>query len=68
MNRLALARSSRRPDTGQTLPARNFNGAAVVDEHGHETPITDSMILQACRELERHWCYPGRHPLAQTAG
>lgn len=26
--------------------------AAIIDEHGNEVPITDEMILAACKELE----------------
>ncbi|MFP1682889.1 PA1571 family protein [Alloalcanivorax sp. C16-1] len=37
---------------------REFNGAAVVDEQGREIPITDAMILRACKELEQAWHYP----------
>ncbi|MCH2556947.1 MAG: hypothetical protein MK005_06565 [Alcanivorax sp.] len=37
---------------------REFNGAAVVDEQGREIPITEAMILRACRELEQAWHYP----------
>lgn len=33
-------------------------GAAIVDEHGNETPITESMIARACDELARHWTFP----------
>lgn len=42
------------------VPRREFNGAALVDERGREIPITDAMILKACRELERAWRYPSR--------
>ncbi|GAA5128128.1 hypothetical protein GCM10023339_55540 [Alloalcanivorax gelatiniphagus] len=37
---------------------REFNGAALVDEQGREIPITEAMILRACRELEQAWHYP----------
>ncbi len=30
----------------------DFHGAAVIDENGHEIPITEEMIQQACTELE----------------
>ncbi len=30
----------------------NFNGAAIIDENGNETPITEEMIKSACDELE----------------
>ena len=33
-------------------PQPNFNGAAVIDEHGNEIPITEEMIKSACDELE----------------
>ncbi|WP_332872154.1 PA1571 family protein [Alloalcanivorax mobilis] len=39
-------------------PAASLRHAALIDEHGQEIPITESMILQACETLERHWHYP----------
>lgn len=35
-----------------------FNGAAIIDENGKETPITEAMIQKACKELDKQWCYP----------
>ena len=49
MNRLHYSQASGR---------REFNGAALVDEQGREIPITEAMILRACRELEQAWHYP----------
>ena len=34
------------------LPADDFHGAAVIDEHGKEVPITEEMILTAFERLE----------------
>ena len=31
----------------------NFHGGAVIEDDGREIPITEEMILTACRELER---------------
>lgn len=42
----------------QASSRREFNGAALVDEQGREIPITEAMILRACRELEQAWHYP----------
>ncbi len=36
-----------------------FHGAALLDENGRETPITEEMIVQACDELLKHWQFPG---------
>lgn len=36
----------------------DFNGAAVIDEQGHEVPITEAMIQQACENLANDWNYP----------
>ena len=37
----------------ETLPEQpNFNGAAIIDEHGKEIPITEEMVQTACDELE----------------
>lgn len=30
----------------------DFHGAAIIDEDGHEIPITEEMIQQACAELD----------------
>ena len=30
----------------------NFDGAAIINPDGSETPITDEMIEKACSELE----------------
>ncbi|MFP5441268.1 MAG: PA1571 family protein [Gammaproteobacteria bacterium] len=35
-------------------------GAAIVDENGNETPITESMIERACAELAGSWLFPRR--------
>lgn len=37
-------------------------GAAIVDENGNETPITESMIERACDELARSWMFPRHDP------
>ncbi|ASK36447.1 hypothetical protein CEK62_06695 [Alcanivorax sp. N3-2A] len=42
--------------------AASLRHAALIDEHGQEIPITESMILQACETLERHWHYPPEAP------
>ena len=31
----------------------SFNGAAIIDAEGNEIPITESMIQQACQELDQ---------------
>ncbi|EKF75150.1 hypothetical protein A11A3_05639 [Alcanivorax hongdengensis A-11-3] len=47
----------------------DFNGAAVIDEHGREIPITEAMIQRACERLEKSWQYPGaRASNSQKAG
>lgn len=44
-------------------------GAAIVDDQGNETPITESMIARACDELARHWTFPvGNRPRSALAG
>ncbi len=50
-------------------PGKDFHGAAIIDEHGREIPITEAMIQQAFQRLENSWYYPAR-PLkrAQTGG
>ena len=37
----------------ETQPEQpNFNGAAIINEHGKEIPITEEMVQTACDELE----------------
>lgn len=35
------------------------NHGAVIDPRGREIPITESMIQQACSELDKQWVKPG---------
>ncbi len=35
-----------------------FHGAALLDENGRETPITEEMIVQACNDLLKLWQFP----------
>lgn len=43
-----------------TLQGNPFQGAALLDEHGREIPITEEMIVQACDELLKLWQFPGQ--------
>lgn len=38
--------------------AKDFHGAALIDEQGREVPITEDMIRRACETLEHRWHYP----------
>jgi hypothetical protein len=40
-----------RQHTAQKL--RHMNLGSIIDAQGREVPITEQMILQACRQLER---------------
>lgn len=42
--------TSQRPDLAVDLQA--VACGAIIDESGREVPITESMIQQACRELD----------------
>ena len=33
-------------------------GGAIIDAEGREIPITEQMIQQACRELDKAWQAP----------
>jgi 2-hydroxychromene-2-carboxylate isomerase len=44
--------TSQRPDLALDLQPVAFG--AVIDELGREVPITESMIQQACRELDEN--------------
>jgi len=35
-----------------------FHGAALLDENGRETPITEEMIMRACDDLMERWHFP----------
>jgi len=39
-------------ETVQKQPEPNFNGAAIIDENGKETLITEEMIRDACDSVE----------------
>lgn len=39
----------------------DFYAAAVIEEDGSETPITEEMIVRACRELEDLVCYAAQY-------
>ncbi|WP_163833479.1 PA1571 family protein [Spartinivicinus ruber] len=43
--------------TKSTRPANLLYGAAVIDENGNEIPITETMIMKACKKLEKAWVY-----------
>jgi len=32
----------------------DYHGAAIIDSEGHEVPITEEMVKQACEELEEN--------------
>lgn len=38
-----------------TLTRQALRGGALIDAHGREIPITESMIQRACRELEQYY-------------
>lgn len=42
----------------QLLSDRDFHGAAIIDEHGKEVPITEEMIQKACDDLGNSWLFP----------
>ncbi|MFZ5723244.1 MAG: PA1571 family protein [Pseudomonadota bacterium] len=62
MNSLTRETANRRDEAGRT--ASVGWGAAIVDENGNETPITESMIERACDELARSWMFPRRDTAA----
>ena len=33
-------------------------GGAIIDADGREIPITEQMVQQACRELDKSWQAP----------
>jgi len=45
------------PTFTQTVK-NQFNGGAIIDELGNETPITETMIQHACSVLSNAWEFP----------
>ncbi len=47
--------SNQQPNQARILPCNPQQpvGGAIIDAQGREIPITEQMILQACRELEQ---------------
>ena len=41
----------------RTQPDQSL-GCSIIDEQGHEVPITENMIQQACNELEKRLVKP----------
>ena len=41
----------------RTQPDQSL-GCSIIDEQGHEVPITEGMIQDACRELEKRLVKP----------
>lgn len=41
----------------RTQPDQSL-GCSIIDEQGHEVPITENMIQQACSELEKRLVTP----------
>lgn len=39
-------------------PALQASQAAIIDQDGREIPITEQMILEACRQLEQQLQHP----------
>lgn len=37
----------------------NFHGATVIDDYGRETPITETMVRNACNKLIEDWEHYG---------
>ncbi len=53
--------SSKVQHTVTRLKSQQVVGGAIIDAQGREVPITEQMILQACRELEKNWHGVQRH-------
>ncbi|MCX4029986.1 hypothetical protein H0A36_02045 [Endozoicomonas sp. SM1973] len=43
--------------TKSPRPENLLYGAAIIDENGNEIPITEQMIMKACKRLEKAWVY-----------
>lgn len=43
----------------RTQPDQSL-GCSIIDEEGHEVPITEDMIQDACRELEQRLVKPAK--------
>jgi hypothetical protein len=42
------------------MTGTEFHGAALLDAEGHEIPITEEMIAQACDALMKQCHFPGQ--------
>ncbi|MEM7408121.1 MAG: PA1571 family protein [Pseudomonadota bacterium] len=42
------------PASGSSV-GRDFHGAAIIDAHGREIPITEEMVGRALYELDQAW-------------
>ena len=43
----------------RTQPDQSL-GCSIIDEKGHEVPITEHMVQDACRELEKRLVTPAK--------
>jgi len=57
-----MAMNAQQPRKPRILPLdpQQPVGGAIIDAEGREIPITERMIQQACRQLERAWQMPRR--------
>ncbi len=54
MNLQLLSSSKKKPSKNQSAESY-LNGAAIIDPLGHEIPITEQMIQQACIKSKAVW-------------
>jgi hypothetical protein len=50
---MTTASTETHPENNQEESHSDFHGAAIIDNQGHEVPITDEMVKNACEDLER---------------
>lgn len=53
MSREAMSCEAQSPRSQSVRQLRHQHLGAIIDAQGREVPITEQMILQACRQLEK---------------
>jgi len=51
---MTASSTEKHDQNNQKETAPDFHGAAIIDDEGHEIPITDEMVKGACEDLEEH--------------
>jgi hypothetical protein len=50
---MTLAMNTEQKDKTTKEKNPDFHGAALIDDDGHEIPITEGMVQEACSDLDK---------------